>query len=65
LPKTIYCELNRTRESGSLIYSNAFAAGEDVSISGFGKVCVKEKRHRMGSNPASGEDMMLDAIVCA
>jgi len=37
------------------------AAGEDVLISGFGKFCVKEKRQRRGRNPATGEDLMLDA----
>ena len=37
------------------------AAGEDVLISGFGKFCVREKRQRRGRNPATGEDMMLDA----
>jgi len=34
--------------------------GEDVMISGFGKFCVKEKRGRIGRNPQTGEDMMLD-----
>ena len=37
------------------------AAGEDVLISGFGKFCVKKKRERRGRNPATGEDMMLEA----
>ena len=37
------------------------AAGEDVLISGFGKFCVKSKRERRGRNPATGEDMMLEA----
>jgi integration host factor subunit alpha len=37
------------------------AAGEDVLVSGFGKFCVKNKRERRGRNPATGEDMMLDA----
>ena len=37
------------------------AAGDDVLISGFGKFCVKEKRERRGRNPATGEDMMLEA----
>jgi integration host factor subunit alpha len=37
------------------------AGGEDVLISGFGKFCVKKKRERRGRNPATGEDMMLDA----
>lgn len=37
------------------------AAGEDVLISGFGKFCVKKKRERRGRNPATGDDMILDA----
>ena len=37
------------------------AAGEDVLVSGFGKFCVKKKRERRGRNPATGEDMMLEA----
>ena len=35
--------------------------GEDILISGFGKFCVKEKRKRRGRNPATEEDLMLDA----
>lgn len=34
---------------------------EDVMISGFGKFCVKEKNERMGRNPATGEDLMLES----
>jgi len=34
---------------------------EDVLISGFGKFCVKEKRDRRGRNPATGEDLTLEA----
>ena len=37
------------------------SSGEDVLISGFGKFCVKEKRDRKGRNPATGEDMMIEA----
>jgi integration host factor subunit alpha len=37
------------------------ASGEDVLISGFGKFCVREKRHRRGRNSATGKDMMLEA----
>ncbi|MBE9574991.1 MAG: integration host factor subunit alpha [Proteobacteria bacterium] len=33
--------------------------GEDVLISGFGKLCVKEKKERRGRNPQTGEDMTL------
>ena len=36
-------------------------SGEDVLISGFGKLCVNEKRKRRGRNPATGEDMMLSS----
>ena len=43
------------------IMKDTLASGEDVLISGFGKFCVKEKAERKGRNPATGEDMMLDA----
>ena len=35
--------------------------GEDVMISRFGKFSVKEKKQRRGRNPATGDDLMLDA----
>ena len=34
---------------------------EDVLISGFGKFCVKSKKDRRGRNPATGEDLTLEA----
>jgi len=43
------------------LIKSKLAAGEDVLISGFGKFCVREKRERRGRNPATGEDMMLEA----
>jgi integration host factor subunit alpha len=43
------------------LIKSKLAAGEDVLISGFGKFCVKEKRQRRGRNPATGDEMMLDA----
>lgn len=43
------------------IIKSKLVSGEDVLISGFGKFCVKEKRERRGRNPATGEDMMLEA----
>ena len=43
------------------IIKSKLASGEDVLISGFGKFCVKKKRERRGRNPATGEDMMLEA----
>jgi integration host factor subunit alpha len=43
------------------LIKSKLASGEDVLISGFGKFSVKEKHSRRGRNPATGEDMMLDA----
>ncbi len=43
------------------IMKETLVSGGDVLISGFGKFCVKEKRERRGRNPATDEDMMLDA----
>ena len=36
-------------------------SGEDVLISGFGKFLVKEKNERNGRNPATGNNLILDA----
>jgi integration host factor subunit alpha len=41
------------------IIKSALESGEDVMISNFGKLCVKEKRLRRGRNPSTGKDMML------
>ena len=41
------------------IIKNTLASGDDVLISGFGKLCVKQKAERKGRNPATGDDMML------
>jgi integration host factor subunit alpha len=43
------------------LIKSSLASGEDVLISGFGKFCINEKRQRRGRNPATGEDMMLEA----
>jgi integration host factor subunit alpha len=43
------------------LIKSRLSSGEDVLVSGFGKFCVKAKRERRGRNPATGEDMMLDA----
>ena len=42
------------------IIKKTLESGDDVLISGFGKFCVKEKGERMGRNPATGEDMILE-----
>jgi integration host factor subunit alpha len=36
-------------------------SGDEIMISGFGKFCVKGKKQRRGRNPATGEDLILDA----
>jgi integration host factor subunit alpha len=41
------------------IVKNTLASGDDVLISGFGKLCVKAKQERKGRNPATGDDLML------
>lgn len=41
------------------ILKNSLESGEDVLISGFGKFCVKEKKERIGRNPATREEVMV------
>ena len=43
------------------IMKKTLESGEDVLISGFGKFNVNEKSERRGSNPVTGEDLMLDS----
>jgi len=43
------------------IIKKSLENGEDVLVSGFGKFCVKNKARRRGRNPATGEDLMLEA----
>ncbi len=43
------------------IIKNTLESGDDVLISGFGKLCVKDKAERKGRNPATGEDLMQPA----
>jgi integration host factor subunit alpha len=43
------------------IIKSTLESGEDVMISGFGKFCVVKKNQRKGRNPATGDDLMLDA----
>ncbi len=41
------------------VIKEALESGENVLISGFGKLCVKDKSERKGRNPATGDDMIL------
>ena len=43
------------------IIKDTLATGDDVLISGFGKLCVKQKAERKGRNPSTGGDQMLPA----
>ena len=43
------------------IMKDTLASGDDVLISGFGKLCVRHKAERKGRNPSTGEDQMLPA----
>ncbi len=36
-------------------------SGEELMISGFGKFCINEKTSRKGRNPATNQEMTLDA----
>jgi integration host factor subunit alpha len=43
------------------VIKSKLASGEDVLVSGFGKFCVRKKHERKGRNPATGEDMRIEA----
>ena len=43
------------------LIKKALISGVDVLITGFGKFCVREKGSRRGRNPATGEELILDA----
>ncbi|MBS0013843.1 MAG: HU family DNA-binding protein [Desulfobacterales bacterium] len=43
------------------IIKNSLENGEDVLVSGFGKFQAKDKAPRRGRNPATNDDMVLDA----
>jgi integration host factor subunit alpha len=43
------------------VIKKALESGEDVLVSGFGKFSARKKAPRKGRNPATGEDLPLDA----
>jgi integration host factor subunit alpha len=55
------CESSRLAESVLETIKATLVSGEDVLVSGFGKFIVKGKAARRGRNPATGEDLTLDA----
>ena len=60
------CGLSRPTSKASIetlfeLIKKALESGDDVLISGFGKFFVRRKAPRRGRNPATGEDLTLDA----
>jgi integration host factor subunit alpha len=54
-------ESTRLVESVLETVKTSLSNGDDVLISGFGKFSVRKKAPRKGRNPATGEDLPLDA----
>ena len=54
-------ESSTTIEALLEIIKQTLESGENILISGFGKFIVKEKTSRRGRNPATGNDLILDA----
>ena len=41
------------------VIKNTLEGGKDVLLSGFGKLCVRDKKKRRGRNPGTGEQLTL------
>ena len=54
-------EVYNVVESLVEIMKRTLESGEDILISGFGKLFVIEKKKRRGRNPHTGESITLDA----
>jgi integration host factor subunit alpha len=61
-PKTKSTELIETILE---IIGKKLSSGENVLISGFGKFSVNEKNERRGRNPATGNDLTIEARTVA
>ncbi len=64
----IYDNVGLSKSKSRSVVENLFETvkatlegGEDVLISGFGKLSVKEKSERRGRNPQTSEDLKLRA----
>ena len=62
----IYDNVGLSKTKSRSVVENVFemmktslAGGEDVLISGFGKLSVKDKSQRRGRNPQTSEDLIL------
>ena len=51
----------RLVESVFDIIKDTLAGGEDVKISGFGKLSIREKTARRGRNPQTGKEIEISA----
>jgi len=60
-PKLTKAQARKAVEAILRIIKSSLGNGEDVLMSGFGKLSVKDKAVRKGRNPQTGESMMLDA----
>lgn len=49
----------KVTESLLELIKSSLESGDDVLVSGFGKICVNKKKARRGRNPATGNDLML------
>jgi DNA-binding protein HU-beta len=54
-------EAGRALDATLQSIETALAAGEEVSITGFGKFSVADRAARQGVNPATGEPMAIAA----
>ena len=54
-------EAGRVLEATLQTIEDALAAGQDVSITGFGKFSVADRAARQGVNPATGEPIAIAA----
>ena len=54
-------QATKTVESLFGIMKETLGSGEDILISVFGKFVIKNKAQRRGRNPATGEDLTLEA----
>jgi integration host factor subunit alpha len=68
LIQSLYDQCGLSKQTSRILVDSLFEvikkvleSGEDVLISGFGKFSVRKKAPRRGRNPATGEDLPLDA----
>jgi integration host factor subunit alpha len=68
LIQTLYDQCGLSKQTSKALVEEVFErikktleSGDDVLISGFGKFSARKKAPRRGRNPATGEDLMLEA----